>query len=128
MKASGWPGEGTIELENVYMRYRPELPYTLKGVSFSVADGEKLGVVGRTGAGKSSVMMSILRMVELETGAVRIAGVDTATLSVYEVRRRLGVIPQVPLDTTLFWVHKPNTYGKYALKCLHVCNLEHGGF
>jgi ABC-type multidrug transport system fused ATPase/permease subunit len=58
---SSWPAEGHVELRNVVFSYRPELPAVLKGISMNIAGGEKIGIVGRTGAGKSSIMTGIFR-------------------------------------------------------------------
>ena len=62
--ADDWPTEGAIEFKEVWMRYRPELDPVLKGVSFRVAAGEKIGIVGRTGSGKSSLIVALFRIVE----------------------------------------------------------------
>ena len=69
-----WPQNGAIEFSNIYMRYRPGLPYVLKGLSLSIQGGEKIGVVGRTGAGKSSLMLALFRIVELTSGSISIDG------------------------------------------------------
>jgi len=81
------------------MRYRPELPPVLKGLSMSLSPGEKIGVVGRTGAGKSSIMTAIYRMVELASGSISIDGVDISTVGLAQLRRKLSIIPQ---DAFLF--------------------------
>jgi ATP-binding cassette subfamily C (CFTR/MRP) protein 1 len=81
------------------MRYRPHLPPVLRGVSFRVAHGEKVGVVGRTGAGKSSVLLALFRVVEAAAGRVLVDGVDAATLPLWRLRRAMAIIPQTP---TLF--------------------------
>ena len=62
--ADEWPTEGTIVFKDVWMRYRPELDPVLKGVTFSVAAGDKIGIVGRTGSGKSSLIVALFRIVE----------------------------------------------------------------
>jgi ATP-binding cassette subfamily C (CFTR/MRP) protein 1 len=69
-----WPTAGAIEFENVQLRYRPELPLVLKGISFKVRPGEKVGIIGRTGAGKSSVTQALFRMVEICDGGIWIDG------------------------------------------------------
>ena len=71
-----WPAEGHIEIRDVVLRYRPELPDVLRGLSMDVAPGEKIGIVGRTGAGKSSIMTALYRLVELSAGSIHIDGVD----------------------------------------------------
>jgi ABC-type multidrug transport system fused ATPase/permease subunit len=89
-----WPVQGTIEFKNVCMSYQPHLPNVLKGISFEVKSGERVGVVGRTGAGKSSVVLCAFRMVGLSAGTVRIGGVDIARVPLAVLRSRLGMIPQ----------------------------------
>ncbi|KAE8965888.1 hypothetical protein PF011_g28129 [Phytophthora fragariae] len=80
------------------MRYRDDLPLVLKGVSFSVASGEKVGICGRTGSGKSSLMSVLFRVVEIPTtGRVLIDGVDIATITVHQLRTKLTIIPQDPM-------------------------------
>ncbi|OJA16611.1 hypothetical protein AZE42_10764, partial [Rhizopogon vesiculosus] len=71
---SNWPSEGKVVMKDVVMRYRPELPPVLKSLSMSISPGEKIGVVGRTGAGKSSLVTAIYRIVELESGSISIDG------------------------------------------------------
>jgi ATP-binding cassette, subfamily C (CFTR/MRP), member 1 len=92
-----WPRTGGVVFENVSMRYRPELELVLKNVSFSVASGEKVGVCGRTGSGKSSVMSILFRVVETSHGRVLIDGVDIATLPIQALRAKLTIIPQDPM-------------------------------
>ncbi|GMF44120.1 unnamed protein product [Phytophthora fragariaefolia] len=92
-----WPKTGAIEFENVSMRYRDDLPLVLKGVSFSVNSGEKVGICGRTGSGRSSLMSVLFRVVEIPTtGRVLIDGVDIATITVHQLRTKLTIIPQDP--------------------------------
>ncbi|KAG2133206.1 P-loop containing nucleoside triphosphate hydrolase protein, partial [Suillus bovinus] len=71
-----WPGHGAVEFNNVKMAYRPGLPNVLRGISFKVRGGEKIGVVGRIGAGKSSLMLALFQIVELSGGSITIDGVD----------------------------------------------------
>ncbi|EKX43712.1 hypothetical protein GUITHDRAFT_72771 [Guillardia theta CCMP2712] len=92
-----WPSSGAVEFDNVEMRYRPELELSLRGVTFAIGGGEKLGVVGRTGAGKSSLAVAIFRICELSSGRILIDGVDTSTMSLRELRSKLAIIPQDPV-------------------------------
>eukprot|EP00658_Telonema_sp_P-2_P066868 TRINITY_DN55830_c0_g1_i1.p1 TRINITY_DN55830_c0_g1~~TRINITY_DN55830_c0_g1_i1.p1 ORF type:complete len:554 (+),score=35.63 TRINITY_DN55830_c0_g1_i1:48-1709(+) len=93
-----WPSKGAIAFDNVFMRYRPNLPSTLKGCSFSVASGLRIGVCGRTGSGKSSLIQCLFRLREIETGSVFVDGVDISTLGLSSVRgSRMCIIPQDPV-------------------------------
>jgi len=95
--ADNWPTEGAISYRDVWMRYRPELPAVLKGVTFDIAAGEKIGICGRTGSGKSSLIISLFRIVEPYQGAILMDGVDLLTLGLKEVRSRIAAIPQDPV-------------------------------
>ncbi|KAI0733631.1 ABC protein [Fomitopsis betulina] len=92
-----WPASGAIDFKDVVMRYRPGLPFVLKGLSLSIRGGEKVGVVGRTGAGKSSLMLALFRIVELSSGSIGIDGIDIATIGLKDLRSKLSIIPQDPL-------------------------------
>jgi len=94
-----WPTAGNITFNEVKMRYRPGLPLVLKGLTVEIKGGERIGIVGRTGAGKSSIMSCLFRLVELDGGHIDIDGVNISTLSLHDVRSRLSIIPQ---DPTLF--------------------------
>ena len=91
-----WPTAGAIEVHNVTCRYRANLPPVLKGVSFSVAAGAKVGVVGRTGSGKSSFINALLRLNEVTGGTIEVDGVDTTGLALDVLRRGAALIPQEP--------------------------------
>ena len=93
----GWPLQGAISFEDVRMRYRPELPLALRGVSFDIGGGERVGVVGRSGSGKSSLVAALLRLVEVEHGALRIDGIDLAGLPLATLRGAIGVVMQDPV-------------------------------
>lgn len=92
-----WPSRGSIMFEDVVLRYRPELPPILHGLSFSVSPSEKLGIVGRTGAGKSSMINALFRIIELERGRILIDGCDLAKFGLTDLRKVLGIIPQSPV-------------------------------
>ncbi|KDR78881.1 hypothetical protein GALMADRAFT_244520 [Galerina marginata CBS 339.88] len=92
-----WPAQGRLELKNVVLNYRPELPPVLKGISMSVKAGEKIGIVGRTGAGKSSIMTALYRIVELTSGSVTLDDIDVSTIGLTDLRKSLAIIPQDPL-------------------------------
>ncbi|KAM7258623.1 hypothetical protein ACFE04_014364 [Oxalis oulophora] len=93
----GWPSEGSIRFEDVVLRYRPELPPVLHGISFTISPSEKVGIVGRTGAGKSSMLNALFRIVELEKGKVLIDNYDIAKFGLRDLRKVLGIIPQSPV-------------------------------
>jgi ABC-type multidrug transport system fused ATPase/permease subunit len=92
-----WPISGQIEFKGAKLRYRPELPLVLKGLDLTIPGGSKVGVVGRTGAGKSTLMVSLIRIVELYEGKIFIDGVDTSTLGLSMLRSNIAVIPQDPV-------------------------------
>merc|ERR1712232_1521201 len=100
-----WPSIGAITLKNLRMRYRPDTPLVLKGLDVSIAGGERIGVVGRTGSGKSSLLLTLLRLVEPDLDMDRenykppisIDGVDTLRIGLRELRSSLGIIPQNPV-------------------------------
>jgi len=97
--SSAWPEVGNITFDDVQMRYRPGLPLVLKGLSVEIKGGERVGIVGRTGAGKSSIMSCLFRLVEIDGGCIAVDGVDISKLSLHDLRSRLSIIPQ---DPTLF--------------------------
>ncbi|KAG2137199.1 ABC protein [Suillus cothurnatus] len=92
-----WPEHGAVEFNDVKMAYRPGLPNVLRGVSVKVRGGEKIGVVGRTGAGKSSLMLALFRIVELSSGSITIDGIDISTIGLQDLRSKISIIPQDPL-------------------------------
>lgn len=92
-----WPTKGAIDFDNVTLRYRPGLPIVLKGITLSLKGGEKTAIVGRTGAGKSSLLTCLLRLIELEKGSIRIDGVDIAKIGLSDLRSRVGYLPQEPV-------------------------------
>jgi ATP-binding cassette subfamily C (CFTR/MRP) protein 1 len=92
-----WPSAGAIEMRNVTMRYREGLPLVLRGLTLSVAPREKVGIVGRTGAGKSSLLTALLRLVELESGTILIDRLDVSRIGLNTLRSVMAVIPQDPV-------------------------------
>ncbi|KAG0212463.1 Multidrug resistance-associated protein 1 [Mortierella sp. NVP41] len=115
-----WPYEGTIEFVDYSTRYREGMDLVLKGISFTVEGGQKIGIVGRTGAGKSSLTLALFRMIEaansewakststsstseaddedqLDGGKIMIDGIDISTLGLADLRKNLSIIPQDPV-------------------------------
>lgn len=96
---AGWPSQGAVEFKGYNTRYRPDLDAVLKDVSFFVQPGEKVGIVGRTGAGKSSLALALFRGLEAETGQILIDGVDIGSIGLRDLRESITIVPQ---DPTLF--------------------------
>ncbi|NXU44715.1 MRP7 protein, partial [Drymodes brunneopygia] len=94
--SADWPSEGLVEFQQVVLAYRTGLPNALDGVSFTVHPGEKLGIVGRTGSGKSTLFLALFHMVELKSGRILLDGVDSQLVGLEELRSRLAIIPQDP--------------------------------
>lgn len=91
-----WPSKGKVEFKDVQLKYRPELKTVLKGLSFSVKPGEKVGIVGRTGAGKSTLCMALCRIVELFKGQIMIDGQDISQVKLNHLRSKITIIAQEP--------------------------------
>ncbi|XP_033248598.1 multidrug resistance-associated protein 1 isoform X4 [Drosophila miranda] len=96
-KPKHWPEEGRVEFQNFQVRYREGLDLVLRGVSFNITGGEKVGIVGRTGAGKSSLTLALFRIIESAGGRIMIDGVDIAGMGLHMLRSRLTIIPQDPV-------------------------------
>ncbi|NXK54352.1 MRP7 protein, partial [Chauna torquata] len=94
--AADWPSRGLVEFQQVVLAYRAGLPNALDGVSFTVHPGEKVGIVGRTGSGKSTLFLALFRMLELKAGRILLDGVDSQLVGLEELRSRLAIIPQDP--------------------------------
>jgi ABC-type multidrug transport system fused ATPase/permease subunit len=94
-----WPAKGEVEFHNYSARYREGLDLVLKNISLDIKSHEKIGVVGRTGAGKSSLTLALFRIIEPDAGHIAIDGLNTSTIGLLDLRRRLAIIPQ---DAALF--------------------------
>ena len=92
----GWPSAGRISVEKLRARYRDDLPEILHGISFEIVGGSKVGIVGRTGAGKSSLVQAIFRLNSITGGSISIDGCNIAELPLHTVRSCIGLIPQEP--------------------------------
>ncbi|KAF7175199.1 hypothetical protein CNMCM7691_007239 [Aspergillus felis] len=96
---AAWPSKGRLQVENLSLGYAPNHPLVLRGISFDVEPNERIGIVGRTGAGKSSLALALFRFLEAREGRILIDGVDISQIKLHHLRRRMGIIPQ---DPTLF--------------------------
>lgn len=94
-----WPTNGAISINNLQVRYADHLPYVLHDLSFSIPAKSKVGIVGRTGSGKSTIFQALFRFVEVDHGSVVIDGVDTRSIPLQRLRKAIAIIPQ---DPTLF--------------------------
>ncbi|GJV23002.1 ABC transporter C family member 14-like protein [Tanacetum coccineum] len=92
-----WPDHGSLELRDLQVRYRPNTPLVLKGITLNIQGGQKIGVVGRTGGGKSTLIQVLFRLVEPTGGSIIIDGIDISTLGLHDLRSRFGIIPQEPI-------------------------------
>ncbi|XVF10473.1 hypothetical protein REPUB_Repub07fG0186100 [Reevesia pubescens] len=95
----GWPSVGKIEICNLKVRYRPNAPLVLKGITCIFEGGQKIGIVGRTGSGKTTLISAFFRLVEPSEGKIIIDDLNISTIGLHDLRSRLGIIPQ---DPTLF--------------------------
>ncbi|ONK69820.1 uncharacterized protein A4U43_C05F27080 [Asparagus officinalis] len=94
-----WPSVGKVELRDLKIRYRPDTPLVLRGISCIFEGGHKIGIVGRTGSGKTTLIGALFRLVEPAGGKIIIDGLNIATIGLHDLRSRFGIIPQ---DPTLF--------------------------
>ncbi|KAK7685596.1 hypothetical protein QCA50_011463 [Cerrena zonata] len=94
--SSEWPANGEVKVEDLVIRYAPELPPVLHGLNFEVKPGEKVGILGRTGSGKSTLALSFFRFVEPSEGRILIDDVDITKIGLTDLRSKLTIIPQDP--------------------------------
>lgn len=93
---SSWPENGTIELIDLKVRYKESLPVVLHSVTCKFPGGNKIGIVGRTGSGKSTLIQALFRMIEPAGGKIIIDNIDISTIGLHDIRSRLSIIPQDP--------------------------------
>jgi len=98
-----WPTKGAIEFNDVQLKYRPELDPTLTGLSFKAEAGHKIGIVGRTASGKSTMCLALTRIVEICGGSITVDGIEVSKVNLDKVREKITVIPQEPVifDSTI---------------------------
>ncbi|KAJ5308949.1 hypothetical protein PENANT_c020G05925 [Penicillium antarcticum] len=94
---AAWPTEGRLEVNDLVVGYAPDLPPVLNGLSFAVEKNQRVGVVGRTGAGKSSLTLALFRFLEARSGQIIIDGLDVSKIKLHDLRSRLAIIPQDPV-------------------------------
>ncbi|GMM52392.1 ATP-binding cassette transporter [Starmerella bacillaris] len=94
---SSWPANGAIEFKHVSMKYRDDLPLTLDDVNFEIKGGERIGICGRTGAGKSTILTALFRLAEINKGQIIIDGIDVSQIGLTDLRSKLSIIPQEPI-------------------------------
>ncbi|PON57770.1 ATP-binding cassette containing protein [Parasponia andersonii] len=96
---ANWPIAGKVEIRDLQVRYRANSPLVLRGISCTFIEGHKIGIVGRTGSGKTTLIGALFRLVEPSGGKIIVDGIDISTIGLHDLRSRFGVIPQ---DPTLF--------------------------
>lgn len=114
-----WPFEGRLELRDLTVKYRDDLPAVLKGVSFTVEGGHRVGIVGRTGSGKSTIVQAVFRLLEAETGSIFLDGTNVASVGLHTLRKRISVIPQSPVLFSATTIRENlDPFGKYEDDCI----------
>ena len=124
--AEEWPLSGQIDFKELDLAYEQRPDYNvLKKLSFSIKGGEKVGLIGRTGSGKTTVLSALFRLVEAKSGSIEIDGINIATLGLDRLRKSLGIIPQNP---TLFeGTVRSNLFGESSTDLEMWTALEHAG-
>ena len=94
---AAWPTAGRLEITDLVAGYAPNLPPSLNGISLAINPRQRVGIVGRTGAGKSSLTLALFRFLEARSGHIRIDGIDISAISLHDLRTRIAIIPQDPV-------------------------------
>ncbi|KAF8242865.1 P-loop containing nucleoside triphosphate hydrolase protein [Wilcoxina mikolae CBS 423.85] len=94
---AAWPTEGRVEVDDLYVTYAPDLPPVLKGITFEVKPRERVGIVGRTGAGKSTLTLALFQFIRATSGTIFIDSIDISKMNLCQLRRRMAIIPQDPV-------------------------------
>ncbi|KAJ2083727.1 hypothetical protein H4R24_000590 [Coemansia sp. RSA 988] len=108
-----WPGQGVVDFKNYSARYRDGLDLVLKNLTFRVQSRHKVGIVGRTGAGKSSLTLALFRIIEAASGQILIDGEDIFKYGLFDVRNKLSIIPQDPVLFAGTVRENLDPFGKY---------------
>ena len=96
-KKGEWPTNGKIEVKNLCCKYREHLDLVIKNLTFTIESNEKIGIVGRTGSGKSSLFLTLFRLLEPHSGTILIDNINICQLSLLQLRSNLSIIPQTPV-------------------------------
>ncbi|KAH0624906.1 hypothetical protein JD844_032807, partial [Phrynosoma platyrhinos] len=124
----GWPNEGVIQFVNYQVRYRSDLDLALQDISFQSCREEKIGIIGRTGAGKSTLTNCLFRILERAGGKIIIDGIDIATIGLHDLRSNLNIIPQDPVLFSGTLQSNLDPLGKYSdlelWEALELCDLK----
>ncbi|XP_043394288.1 multidrug resistance-associated protein 1 isoform X1 [Chelonia mydas] len=124
----GWPSKGIIEFINYQARYRTGLDLALQDVSFRTHSKEKVGIVGRTGAGKSTLTNCLFRIIERDGGKIIIDGIDISTIGLHDLRGNLNIIPQDPVLFSGTLQSNLDPFGKYSdhelWEAVELCDLK----
>ena len=130
---ANWPEKGQITLEKYSTRYREGLDLVIKDISVDFKGGERVGIVGRTGAGKSSLTLALFRIIEPSSGSIKIDGVDVSKLGLHNLRSRITIIPQDPVLFSGTLRHNLDPFKQYddsalweALKHSHLFDFVTG--
>lgn len=94
---TSWPENGAVEFDNVQLQYSPLDPLVLNGITFKIGKSETVGIVGKTGAGKSTLISTLFRLCELTGGCIKVDGKDISEIPLEILRSRLALIPQDPI-------------------------------
>lgn len=109
-----WPNAGEIKIEHIFMKYKKELDTVLNDISCIIKPGQTIGIVGRSGSGKSSLMMALFRIVELSSGRIQIDSIDISKISLFDLRSKISIIPQEPIIFSGTLRSNLDPFGEYS--------------